>query len=256
MLLITESIAVSRFRMATLERAATLIRTGLLRTKAAHRPAPSLFIYPGLRSQPWWSLKDLPDQTAQGIQSLWAQKDALLAEYDAFRRDALQSDYALQNGENKLHTGAWTWHSAVVKGKLQSAFALAAPITATALAQQSDLLMGVPFAYSFFSSLGSGAAIAPHYGPANLRIRVHIPLRVPSTDRAECGIRVAGETRAWSEPLIFDDCYEHETWNRTSGPDSERVVLLLDLWHPELSTLERDAVQDMFNQAVKAGWIT
>lgn len=31
--------------------------------------------------------------------------------------------------------------------------------------------------------------------------------------------------------LVFDDCYEHEVWNKTEG---ERVLLLFDLWHPDL----------------------
>lgn len=31
--------------------------------------------------------------------------------------------------------------------------------------------------------------------------------------------------------LVFDDSYEHEVWNRTEG---ERVLLLFDLWHPDL----------------------
>lgn len=31
--------------------------------------------------------------------------------------------------------------------------------------------------------------------------------------------------------MVFDDSYEHEVWNKT---DKERVLLLFDLWHPEL----------------------
>lgn len=31
--------------------------------------------------------------------------------------------------------------------------------------------------------------------------------------------------------LVFDDSYEHEVWNKTEG---ERVLLLFDLWHPDL----------------------
>lgn len=31
--------------------------------------------------------------------------------------------------------------------------------------------------------------------------------------------------------LVFDDCYEHEVWNKTG---KERVLLLFDLWHPDL----------------------
>lgn len=38
-------------------------------------------------------------------------------------------------------------------------------------------------------------------------------------------VRTAGKC------LVFDDCYEHEVWNKT---DKERVLLLFDLWHPDL----------------------
>lgn len=31
---------------------------------------------------------------------------------------------------------------------------------------------------------------------------------------------------------MFDDCYEHEVWNKT---DEDRVLLLFDLWHPDLA---------------------
>jgi len=50
--------------------------------------------------------------------------------------------------------------------------------------------------------------------------------------------------RRWveGEVCLFDDSFEHEVWNRTS---SERIVLIVDLWHPELTTSEaRAAVLD------------
>jgi len=84
---------------------------------------------------------------------------------------------------------------------------------------------------------------------------VHVPLVVPSTDPAVCGIRVGGETRAWEvgKPLVFDDAYEHETWNLSDKP---RLILLMDVWHPELSLAERDAIAAMFDDARRAGWLS
>jgi aspartyl/asparaginyl beta-hydroxylase (cupin superfamily) len=54
-------------------------------------------------------------------------------------------------------------------------------------------------------------------------------------------LRVGNETRPWIQDqcLIFDDTIEHEAWN-TSG--EVRVVLLLDIWRPELSVEERELV--------------
>lgn len=45
---------------------------------------------------------------------------------------------------------------------------------------------------------------------------------------------------------------EHETWNTT---EEERVILLLDFWHPELTTDERAAVRGMFEYAKSQGWL-
>jgi aspartyl/asparaginyl beta-hydroxylase (cupin superfamily) len=35
--------------------------------------------------------------------------------------------------------------------------------------------------------------------------------------------------------LVFDDFLVHEAWNRT---DEERIVLIVDLWHPGLTATE------------------
>jgi aspartyl/asparaginyl beta-hydroxylase (cupin superfamily) len=35
--------------------------------------------------------------------------------------------------------------------------------------------------------------------------------------------------------VVFNDFLEHEAWNATSG---ERIVLVVDLWHPDLSEAE------------------
>ena len=85
--------------------------------------------------------------------------------------------------------------------------------------------------------------IAAHTAPSNLRVRVHLPLLVPEPHK--CGIRVADETRTWSigEALVFDDAFEHEVWN---DGETERVVLLLDLWHPDLSQAEIASIRSMF----------
>jgi aspartyl/asparaginyl beta-hydroxylase (cupin superfamily) len=58
-------------------------------------------------------------------------------------------------------------------------------------------------------------------------------------------MRVSDQIVPWNEgqAVLFDDSYEHETRNRT---DHERVVLLFDVWHPELTLRERESIIDMF----------
>ena len=92
-----------------------------------------------------------------------------------------------------------------------------------------------------FSLLRAGARIPPHHGMLNTRLVCHLPLIVPEG----CGFRVGNETRAWEEGkmLIFDDTIEHEAWNEGA---EDRVVLIFDIWRPELSAAERAAVTAMF----------
>ncbi|HEX3843176.1 MAG TPA: aspartyl/asparaginyl beta-hydroxylase domain-containing protein [Steroidobacteraceae bacterium] len=91
-----------------------------------------------------------------------------------------------------------------------------------------------------FSLLRPGAHIPSHHGFLNTRLICHLPLIVPP----ECALRVGNETRAWREGelVVFDDTMEHEAWNRSAGL---RVVLLFDIWRPELTATERALVAAM-----------
>lgn len=92
-----------------------------------------------------------------------------------------------------------------------------------------------------FSRLEPGAHIPPHSGLVNTRCICHLPLIVP----AGCEFRVGNETRPWVEgrAWAFDDTIEHEAWNRSR---ETRVILLFEVWRPELTGEERARVCAMF----------
>ena len=73
-------------------------------------------------------------------------------------------------------------------------------------------------------------SIHSHYGATNLKLRCHFPLFTPE----EAYLRVAADPRQWVEGkmIIFDDSYEHEAANLSDT--QERVILLIDIWHPDL----------------------
>jgi aspartyl/asparaginyl beta-hydroxylase (cupin superfamily) len=54
-------------------------------------------------------------------------------------------------------------------------------------------------------------------------LRLHVPLIVPEG----CVFRVEDSYRTWTEGecFVFDDCLDHEAWNRS---DKNRIVLLVD----------------------------
>jgi len=94
---------------------------------------------------------------------------------------------------------------------------------------------------ALFSLLRAGTHIRPHHGLLNTRLICHVPLIVPPG----CRLRVGSETREprAGETMIFDDSFEHEAWN---DGVSTRVVLLFEIWRPELSADERDQLTQIF----------
>ncbi|MFL6721726.1 MAG: aspartyl/asparaginyl beta-hydroxylase domain-containing protein [Sphingomonas sp.] len=92
-----------------------------------------------------------------------------------------------------------------------------------------------------FSMLKAGAHIPPHTGLLNIRLVCHLGLVVPDG----CLFRVAGEARQWHEGelLVFDDSVVHEAVNN-SGRD--RIVLIFEIWRPELNPDERQAITAIF----------
>jgi aspartate beta-hydroxylase len=94
-----------------------------------------------------------------------------------------------------------------------------------------------------FSVFTSGTHLLPHRGVTNTRLVSHLPLIVP----ADCALQVGGETHTWQEGrvVVFDDTYEHDAWNRS---DELRVVLIVDLWNPHLTQVEREAVAELIAQ--------
>eukprot|EP00968_Pinguiococcus_pyrenoidosus_P013127 scaffold1178_cov252-Pinguiococcus_pyrenoidosus.AAC.27 len=69
---------------------------------------------------------------------------------------------------------------------------------------------------------------------------------------ADCGCcsvsshQVGAERRNWEQnkALVFDTCFQHSTGNES---EEDRLVLIIDFWHPELSPVERNALQMIYD---------
>lgn len=97
-----------------------------------------------------------------------------------------------------------------------------------------------------FSRLAPGAHIPAHHGQMNVRLLCHLPLVVPKG----CQLRVGNQIRdvVEGELMLFDDSIEHEARNTSS---EDRIVLIFDIWRPELSEEERAQVCAIF-EAIEA----
>jgi hypothetical protein len=246
------------------------------------RPSPNLMILPGLRSLPFWTS---PDHTriAYGdplvtkvVEHLESNAITIRDEFlqvsssSSTEHNTLTSDYESTGHSDNLHQGSWDWYSYLNKGSVRGQFAVDFPKTAQLLQELRNdhiLFEGTPFGFSFFSVLHGQSSIQAHTAPMNLRLRIHLPLVVPETttnnnnnnndddsadDEIPCGIRVGPLARPWvpNKALVLDDAYNHEVWNRT---DEKRVLLLVDIWHPDVSLAEKQEIVGMFQDAKKQG---
>jgi aspartyl/asparaginyl beta-hydroxylase (cupin superfamily) len=118
------------------------------------------------------------------------------------------------------------------------------PETARALAEVEMAAIGGLCPNAMFSALAPKTRIPPHHGETNARLVAHLPLIVPDG----CLMRVGFEERPWNvgEVFVFDDTIEHEARNDS---DELRVVLIFDVWNPQLSTQDRQVVNALASAA-------
>ncbi|MBC7505123.1 MAG: aspartyl/asparaginyl beta-hydroxylase domain-containing protein, partial [Sandarakinorhabdus sp.] len=92
-----------------------------------------------------------------------------------------------------------------------------------------------------FSILAPGTHIEPHNGMLNTRLICHLPLIVPP----DCRLRVGNSLRTVEagKLLIFDDSIQHEAWNDSA---EMRIILLFEIWRPELTAAERAGLTSIF----------
>ncbi len=140
--------------------------------------------------------------------------------------------------DNPSWTALYLWRD----GRRVEKNASRCPRTMAALDKVPMTRIGSKTPSVLFSRLTPGAHIPAHRGMLNCRLIAHLPLIVPHG----CWLRVGNETRRWEEGklLIFDDSFEHEAKN-DSG--ETRIVLLFDLWRPELSDDEKAGISEIFD---------
>ncbi len=215
----------------------------LLGDKQLYLQQPTMFYFPGLPQRQFYDREEfawLPSVEAE-TPVMQAELQALLAEQQEFSpyiEDSPNRPGSFNPLAGSNQWGAWYFWK---QGQRMTENCARCPQTAAVLENipLSHVTGRSPMA--LYSVLEPGAHIIPHHGALNTRLICHIPLIVPG----DCALRVGNETRAWEEgkALIFDDSVEHEAWNRS---DRTRIILLFEIWRPELSEAERAALATLF----------
>jgi aspartyl/asparaginyl beta-hydroxylase (cupin superfamily) len=201
---------------------------------------PTVFTYPELPQVQYYDPTDF-----EWSSKVEAATDAVRAELvellkqgtDDFRPyiQAGEGNVRLDANKDLVENRDWSALFLVENGKPDEALIARCPRTWEAVNQAP--LASIPGwgPTVMFSLLKAGARILPHTGMFNTRLVCHLPLIVPD----KCTFRVGNEVRPWREGklFIFDDTIEHEAWNDST---EDRVVLIFDIWRPELTPRERD----------------
>jgi aspartate beta-hydroxylase len=215
-----------------LERVRVFLRA--LAGQIAEPPAPAhqrpwlLPIFPGLSHRP---VRERP--TASWV-------DELEQATPAIRDEALRAAASFISYNDYSEKKPWTVYPLFYMGT--------ATPNAGQCPQTSELLQRLPGACldyawgdAIFSAQGPGSHLTAHCSVDNLRVRCHLGLVISPG----CSIRVGHLMRTWREAqtLFFEDSFEHEVWNRGEGT---RIVLIVDLWHPDLTDLEIEVLKAGF----------
>lgn len=204
---------------------------------------PASYFYPDLPQRRFYERDEFAwTETVEGATpAIRAELEAALADPGLFqpylthqtqrpaKRNALDDD------------PAWSALHLIDNGRIRPDLADRFPATLAAMDQVPLCRISVRSPTVMFSLLQPGAHIDPHHGEINARLICHLPLIVPGAGALEVG----GEARQWEQGklLIFDDSIEHAAWNHA---DADRVVLIFDVWRPEIGEADQRAIAALF----------
>lgn len=235
--------------------------------RACRRPAlqTASFVFRRIRAQPFWEPSCAGAPIAQLCAALEARFEAIRSEAQRLVAPLLGDDDSDSDGSTSggdwasqgegLHTGVWQRLELWARGTRHAANLAHVPALAAVLNDSAAPMRDAP-GRVYLSLMLEGTRVAPHAGPSNHRLRLHMPLLLPALQpeaQSQLGIVCAGEFRRWQAGrcLLFDDSFEHSVSlpNQTgeslpSGAGAApcpwaRVILVCDVWHPDAGWLFR-----------------
>ncbi|XP_044766094.1 aspartyl/asparaginyl beta-hydroxylase isoform X2 [Coccinella septempunctata] len=223
------------FRLGYKDKALKLYEDGVEHKLFLSKYQRSLYNVPRLTARPWWGEDQL---TPYKLLFTELQKN-----WKIIRNEGLsvlnEKGYFQDESENLRNTGEWKQFELFARGRKHTKNCYKTPVTCRIIERHPDA-SGCRRGQTKFSVMHPGTHVWAHCGPTNCRLRVHLGLKVPP----HTFLRVGEEIRGWEDGklLIFDDSFEHEVWH--NGTD-KRLVLIVDVWHPELSMTERETLSSL-----------
>ena len=213
--------------------------------KRAYFQEPRYYYFPELPQIQFYERGEFPwlDQIESQTNAIRAELVEVLKEHSAFK-PYLEANPNLPGSDRNEMVNNPDWGAFYLwkNGEIVAENAARCPNTMRAMSSIPFPRVNNRSPSILFSLLRPGARIPPHTGMVNTRLICHLPLIVPGG----CFFRVGNDVREWVEgkAWVFDDTIEHEAWNESS---ELRVILLFEIWRPELTNEERGLVSAMFD---------
>jgi hypothetical protein len=194
---------------------------------------------PGLAIKAFWNEGDF--EWANYLQGKYRE---ILKEFQS----AMSDRSKLKQQGNNIWAGALTddassygvgWKTLVLmnRGRWDLVNAQLFPKTSQAIHKS-----GVPATEIFFASMEGPSSIKMHSDFTNFVLTSHLALDVPYSGENKCRLTVGDETRQWinGNVMVFDTSLLHDAVNES---DKMRYILMMRIWHPDLTATERAALQ-------------
>ncbi|EGR28675.1 hypothetical protein IMG5_170590 [Ichthyophthirius multifiliis] len=192
-------------------------------------------IIPGLRAQPIWTNQDLTwitqiethfQEIKEEVLSLRNQKG-----FQPYRGPSWTSNIKPDDGVGRKSTDQGDWN--VFYLYLHN---LEFTENCKKVPKIMNLIVNMfprHYCHAFISAMQPNTHILKHNGPTNKKLRFHMPLIGVKDSRLRVGEHIIEQQEG--KCYVFDDSFEHEAWH--NGPET-RIILIIDIWHPDLSNQE------------------
>uniref|UniRef100_A0A0K0EJ59 Asp_Arg_Hydrox domain-containing protein n=1 Tax=Strongyloides stercoralis TaxID=6248 RepID=A0A0K0EJ59_STRER len=194
----------------------------------------SIYNIVGLTAKPWWSIEQSGCfKSLRSIEKQWVLiREEVLNVWKEHPEMFILEEPHLTDGSQK-------YFPLLNYGKILENNCLLTPKTCAIL--QKYIKNEKCFKdNSKISILQSHTTVWPHCSTTNHKLIAQLCLLTSS----EARIRVGSETRGWKNGkfIIFDESFEHELSYEGAAAGNNRIVLSIDLWHPEVPLDQRKLI--------------
>ncbi|KAL7076281.1 hypothetical protein ACQ4LE_004893 [Meloidogyne hapla] len=209
-----------------------------------------IFFRMNLREFPIWEENDLPNEFIGNVNILERNYKMIVKEMEK----AFKCGHLWIKNENIYNKTNWFTYFLIKDGNWQEECCNECPELVKLLKEFDNdyLLNNCSFCNVNFSMLPANSAIPEHIGTTNIRLRIHYGLEIPSGNGKEnCFMKVGNKKFYWTagKATIINTSFLHSV--SSIGCSEDRIVLIIDFWHPDLTKEEKEILKNIFPPITK-----